>query len=205
MTLSREDVYLAGGGWANLSSIHAQTWVCGYCGDKVSSDRGYFAGPQPDGGGGAISFIRICPSCLGPTVFTRGGKHFPGSMPGNDVANVPEKLERLYREARASVAAGAHTGAVLICRKMLMSIAVEQGADEGKRFITYVEFLSNQGYVPPNGKVWVDYIRQRGNEATHEIELMEEEDSVALITFVEMLLRFIYEFPNMVPEPPKVP
>jgi hypothetical protein len=84
---------------------------------------------------------------------------------------------------------------------MLMSIAVAQGdtADKGKPFAKYVDFLSDKGFVPPNGKVWVDYIRQRANEANHEIALMGENDAIALIAFVEMLLRFIYEFPNMVP------
>lgn len=98
-----------------------------------------------------------------------------------------------------SVAANAYTGAVLICRKMLMNIAVSEGAKEGETFVSYVEYLANKGFVPPNGKIWVDYIRTRGNEANHDIALMEEKDSVALVTFVEMLLRFIYEFPNMVP------
>jgi hypothetical protein len=54
--------------------------------------------------------------------------------------------------------------------------------------------------------VWVDYIRTRGNEAAHEIEVMQEQDAVALITFVEMLLRFTDEFPREVPqEPAKAP
>jgi hypothetical protein len=83
-----------------------------------------------------------------------------------------------------------------------MNIAVTEGAKEGLNFLKYVEYLSDNNFVPPKGKVWVDYIRTRGNEATHEIALMGEQDALALITFVEMLLRFIYEFPNMVPAPP---
>ena len=49
-------------------------------------------------------------------------------------------------------------------------------------------------------KVGFDYIRTRANEANHEIQLMNAEDAQALITFVEMLLKFIYQFPNMVPQ-----
>ncbi|MCL5104510.1 MAG: DUF4145 domain-containing protein [Armatimonadetes bacterium] len=85
---------------------------------------------------------------------------------------------------------------------MLMNIAVQECAKEGQRFIEYVEYLGDKGFVPPNGRGWVDYIRIRGNEATHEIAVMSEQDAVALITFIEMLLRFIYEFPNMVPVAP---
>jgi hypothetical protein len=80
-----------------------------------------------------------------------------------------------------------------------MHVAVVEGAAEDKNFLYYVEYLASSGFVPPKGKMWVDYIRRRGNEANHEILLMGAEDSRALITFVEMLLRFIYEFPEMVP------
>jgi hypothetical protein len=60
-----------------------------------------------------------------------------------------------------------------------------------------------KGYVPPNGKHWVDHIRKKGNEATHEVSLMSESDSKELIVFVEMLLKFVYEFPSIVPRPPE--
>ena len=79
-----------------------------------------------------------------------------------------------------------------------MNIAVSQGAKEGLKFIEYVTFLSDAGYIPPNGKHWVDHIRKKGNEATHEIELMQAKDAQELLVFVEMLLKFIYEFPQMV-------
>lgn len=83
-----------------------------------------------------------------------------------------------------------------------MNIAVSQGATEGLRFIEYVTYLADKGFVPPNGKHWVDHIRKKGNEATHEIALMTEADAKELISFIEMLLRFIYEFPSMVPSQP---
>jgi hypothetical protein len=80
-----------------------------------------------------------------------------------------------------------------------MNIAVSQGAKPGGSFISYVEYLASNGYVPPNGKGWVDHIRKKGNEATHEIVLMTQDDAQELISFSEMLLKFIYEFPNRVP------
>ena len=60
-------------------------------------------------------------------------------------------------------------------------------------------YLADNGYVPPNGRGWVDHIRKKGNEATHEIALMQQGDAEELISFVEMLLKFIYEFPARVP------
>lgn len=80
-----------------------------------------------------------------------------------------------------------------------MNIGVAQGAKEGDTFIKYVEFLAKEGYVPPNGKAWVDHIRKKGNEANHEIVLMSKTDADELVLFIEMLLKFIYEFPNKIP------
>jgi hypothetical protein len=77
-------------------------------------------------------------------------------------------------------------------------IAVAEGAKEGATFLQYVEYLAKKGYVPPKGTVWVDHIRKIGNEATHEIVLMTKYDAEDLISFVEMLLKFIYEFPNQI-------
>lgn len=82
-----------------------------------------------------------------------------------------------------------------------MNIGVEEGAAEGKSFIHYIDFLADKGYIPPNGRSWVDHIRRKGNEATHEIALMSKDDADELVTFTEMLLKFVYEFPNSVSLP----
>jgi Domain of unknown function (DUF4145) len=204
VTISKDDINLGPTSrkWQSTREVDVIGWICGYCGDQVSSKEGWFIGGNIDGGGQPVSFIRICPSCNAPTFFARDGKRFPSNAPGRPVPNVPDELSKLYNEARASAGAGAYTASVLACRKILMHIAVEEGAKSGEAFIKYVEYLDGKNYLPPKGKVWVNYIRTRSNEANHEIMLMDEKDAIALVTFVEMLLRFIYEFPNMVPQPP---
>jgi hypothetical protein len=121
------------------------------------------------------------------------------------VRHVPTAVGSLYDEARGCITGNYHTAAILLCRKILMHIAVEKGAKEGLRFIEYIDHLANSGYVPPNGKPWVDHIRQKGNEANHELVIMAREDATLLLTFLEMLLRFIYEFPNSIPKTPSLP
>ena len=76
-----------------------------------------------------------------------------------------------------------------------MHIAVDKGAKEGLKFIEYVEYLSKNNYIPPGAKNWVDIIRDKGNEANHEILIMNGDDAKDLLKFVEMLLKIIYEFP----------
>jgi len=82
---------------------------------------------------------------------------------------------------------------------MLMNVAVDLNAEANKSFIEYVEYLAENGYVPPNARGWVDHIRKKANEANHEIHLMSKTDAEELISLTEMLLKIIYEFPNKVP------
>ena len=178
--------------WENLGNHGPKKFTCGYCGNIVASARGYYNQAEQ-------AYIYACPNCDAPTYF-RAEKQTPGVAPGNEVSHLPNDIAALYREARMCISVNAHTAAVLTCRKLLMNIAVAQGARAGDSFLSYVEFLAEKGYVPPNGKGWVDHIRSKGNEANHEIKLMSQPDAVDLISFTEMLLKFIYEFPNRVPQ-----
>ena len=184
--------------WINLANLPVRKFSCGHCGQLVASDRGYYVDPLQAGA------IYVCPNCGDPTYFsrtpnTKDSKQVPGPIAGNTVNYLPSQIESLYLEARNCVSISSHTSSVLTCRKLLMHIGVAQGAPEGRPFIEYIDYLAAKGFVPPNGKGWVDHIRKKGNEANHEIKLMSQADAEELITFVEMLLKFIYEFPQRVP------
>jgi hypothetical protein len=116
-------------------------------------------------------------------------------MYGELVMHLPDDICQLYEEARKT-ARFAPTSSALCSRKLLMHIAVSVGAAPGLKFIEYVDFLANNGYLPPNGKGWVDIIRKTGNEATHEIRIVSTKEAEELIDFARMLLMFIYELPG---------
>ena len=173
--------------WIHTEEIDGDGYTCSSCGNRVSSSCGYRHSDSK-------RYISICPKCEHPTYFG-AGKQTPAPLPGNEVNSVPEKINSIYEEARVCTGVGAFTSAVLACRKLLMHIAVDKGAPEEKRFASYVEYLNDRNYITPDGRGWVDYIRQKGNEATHEILLMKQEDAEDLVSFTEMLLKFVYEFP----------
>lgn len=175
--------------------IYSRSFTCGHCSHLIASNTGFQDQVIPR------RVIHICPHCGKPTFFD-GAIQVPGVAPGGDVEALPEGVAALYKEARNCVAANASTAAVLVARKLLAHIAVEQGAAENLKFIEYVDHLAAKGFVPPNGRVWVDHIRKKGNEATHEIVIMTAPDATELLTFLEMLLKFIYEFPAMIPSGP---
>ena len=182
--------------WQRLEEIASKKFRCGYCGLNVASEKGYANIVERSH---IQSCIYICPNCTKPTFFDWNKRRYPGIAPGNEVQHIPDDLEKLYREARNCCSVSAFTASVLASRKMLMNIAVQQGAQEGLKFIEYVEHLAANGFIPPNGRGWVDHVRKKGNEATHEIALMTQSDAEELVAFTEMLLKFIYEFPNRVP------
>lgn len=181
-------------GWYNTSSIGNHGWDCGYCGRRVGGDVGYHDDTMP-----VNKRIYICPHCMNPTAFVRDGdgivRQYPGAVYGNEVENLPSSVGALYNEVRRCIQYTSYTSAVLAMRKLLMHVAVEQGAEENQKFIEYVNFLDGNGWIPPSGKEWIDEIRKTGNEATHEIVLMNEDDAKQLLDFTEMLLKIIYEFP----------
>jgi len=177
--------------WVALQDLPNKAFVCGYCTISVSSIRG---NKLANTGSAQIGAVYIRPNCGGPVFFDAKRVQYPSPALGASVQHVPEPLNALYDEARRCTAQNCFTAAVLVCRKILMHIAVEESAEEGLNFLQYVNYLSDNGYLPPNGKHWVDHIRKKGNEANHEIVLMSATDARLLLTFVEMLLRFVYEF-----------
>jgi hypothetical protein len=185
--------------WIGTKVFDPRRFDCGYCGHIVASKEGYSreyeTGPMHNRIK-VTEYIYICPSCEGPNYFWKDGRRTPGTLPGEAVQSLPADLQKLYGEARSCCSVNAFTASVLASRKLLMNIAVSKGAKEGLKFIEYVDYLEDNHFAPPESHDWVDHIRKKGNEATHEIALMNKDDAEELVSFCEMLLKFIYEFPN---------
>lgn len=182
--------------------VTPRNYVCGHpnCGREVASNKAWFY--HDPHRGMTQGWIYICPNCHRPTFFDdTDNSQVPGVRFGRDIEHLPDDISRLYQEIGKSTAVEAHTTAVLGCRKLLMHIAVEKGAEQGLGFIEYVKYLVENHYAPPGSTPWVDKIREMGNEANHEIVIMKRGHAVELINFVEMLLKFIYEFPAKIGTP----
>lgn len=182
--------------WQSVLNVPPLVYVCGYCGKTVGPNRGFYSTSH------AACRIYLCSLCCQPSYFDVHGTQYPGVAYGNNVDSLPINILNLYNEARSCMSVNAYTASVLACRKLLMNIGVAQGAPANQSFVAYVEHLANNGFIPPNGRAWVDHIRKKGNEATHEIQLMSEADAKELLIFVEMLLKLVFEFPSRVPQSP---
>jgi len=182
--------------WQNVTNKSGIRYTCGYCGTDTTPSSGWETNVLNKFQG----YVLICTYCNKPTFvethFAKIISTTPSTMMGKEIEGLPDDVHALYDEARKCSSVGAYTAAVLTCRKILMHVAVEKGAEEGKSFIDYVDFLAEKGYIPQDGKGWVDHIRSKANEANHEIQIMQTNEADDLITFTEMLLRLVYEFKN---------
>lgn len=173
-------------------SFSSLEYKCSHCGKHIASDKGFYSTLMQ----GRREFICICHFCQKPTYIDFQKNQFPGVAFGDAVDGIDdESVKDLYEEARNCASVNAYTATAMACRKVLMNIAVAKGAEENQRFVQYVQYLASNHYIPPDGEKWVEHIKDKGNEANHEIQIVAKKDAEELIYFTEMLLSFIYAVP----------
>lgn len=145
-----------------------------------------------------------CPACGQGSVrtpMTTGGGGlvvFPGALPASAVSNLPSDVATAWTEARRAHSVGAYTAAEIMCRKILMHLAVDvAGSAPGKSFVEYVNDLEAENYIMAGLKPVVDQIRNRGNKANHELPASTEQESITTITITQHLLSGVYELPAL--------
>lgn len=185
--------------WVNQAKIEPKSYMCGHCGKFISSNLGYYTsrseGYKTDAKEG---YVYLCHSCKLPT-YINDDVQVPGAPAGKKFKKEIFREDNLtcvlYNEARNNMKINAYTSVGLCCRKLLMHIAVSCGAPEDLNFAKYVDYLDENGYIPVQAKLWVDKVRDKGNEANHQIILLSKEEANTLLTFIEVLIILIYEMP----------
>jgi hypothetical protein len=169
-------------------------FTCGYCGVTVSGAVISHYAPNPNT---HIRWLQ-CTYCGNPSVIDGEDKLRPGARFGPGIDGLPADVAAAYDEARDSMSVSAYTGAELVCRKILMHVAVEKGAAEGDTFASYITHLQSIGYITPPMKPWVDQIRVIGNAATHELSPPDRKRAESTVMFTAELLRLVYEMDTMI-------
>lgn len=137
--------------------------------------------------------IYICHHCNAPNIII-GTEPYILPIQGKDIKNLPENIQKVYDEIRQCLQAGCFTAGVMMMRKMLMSLAVTSGAEEGNPFTEYVDYIDQNGISPIKMKPLVDKIRKRGNYPNHYMGLSSPEEADELLKYIEIILLTNYEF-----------
>ena len=177
-------------------------YTCGHCNRYVTGrvvSTYLFPSPSGDIFFSKIRFL-ICPSCSMGSVshnIDQIEDTLPGVKPGDNLEGLPPEINEAYNEARKCFSVKAYTGCELLCRKILMYIGVDKGAPEGQSFVSYLDYLEQQGFITPTIKEWADRIRKFGNLSTHDLTPPDKSRSEATFKFTMVLLRIIYEMEHL--------
>ena len=186
--------------WKDTDELPPYSYTCPYCTNMVSSNKGYRFNYLEQICEGAIpvakaGMIYICPHCKHPTLIN-GDVQFPGISGVKQVKHLAALVSPLYEEARTCISNGCFTAAVMLCRKIIMNTAVENGAKGNLRFIEYVNYLDEEHLFHRKCKPLLDKIKTKGNEANHEIEQVSQADASLIMQLTYQMLLYIYEIPG---------
>lgn len=131
--------------------------------------------------------------CNKASIYEDGSIYPPGKF-GETVKHLTEDVAKAYDEARNCFGIGAYTACELLCRKILMYVACDKGAEEGKQFAHYIDFLEEKQLITSQMKPWIKKIKDNGNNSTHELKPREQKSAESTLSFTAHLLKIIYEF-----------
>lgn len=177
-----------------VSDLEEKDFTCGYCQNHTSSDKGMLLVETVSEEYEQDGAVYICSHCKMPT-FTWQDVQVPGVKMGGSITEVSDELKALYEEARSAYAAGAYTGVVLLCEKVLKYACVELGAEPDLPFIDYLTFLDENHYVTSKVQEWVNRVKS-DTEKAHEIVIKSKQQARELIRFCEMMIKVNFEYPN---------
>lgn len=123
----------------------------------------------------------------------------PPTKPLRTPDKLPPADAAVWEEVRVCLGAGAYMAAVMLCRKLLLHIAVDKGLapenDKGRGpgFAECVTHLQEVGTITGPMLDWVEPIKDIGNEATHKIVTVTQAEATEVATFTLQLLVLAYE------------
>jgi hypothetical protein len=185
-----------------------------------SEDRAYAMGDCPDCGAHQFVVIAVtssqshawvrCMNCK-LAMAVNSGVSSPPQKPLRVPTGLPSDEGEVWGEIRECLGVGAYTAAVMLCRKLLMHIAVAHGLpakdnkDRAPNFAQCVDHLLAEGVVTKRMEPWIERIREVGNEANHEIAPVGKESALDVAMFTQKLLELAYEMDDTMAraEPPQ--
>lgn len=177
--------------WENVEKIKSKDFICWNCGNEIASNIGYVS---IDDRNYMKAGIYICHKCNSPNVFDVDGYPIKNIKIGKYIKDLPVDIKKIYEEARECLSVGAYTATIMLLRKILMAVAVLEGAEENKSFKYYLEYLCKERLVHRKQTKQAENVKDLGNDANHKIECRTKQEAEMLFNFVQQFLITNYEF-----------
>ncbi|MFC0096167.1 DUF4145 domain-containing protein [Micromonospora marina] len=109
-------------------------------------------------------------------------------------SDIPEKLRQEFEEARTCFDTKAYTATVVMVRRTLEGIAVDNGIAE-RNLVRQISKMRDQGLIDTSIADWADGLRVLGNQGAHYTgRKVSREDANDALDFAEALLDHIYVY-----------
>jgi hypothetical protein len=142
------DLFVVSVRYGHLDPAAEQRWLVAICPHCGGSQMGVVAATKEEG---AVKWLR-CANCLRGAVMN-GGVTAPSVKPLSVPKGLPAAEGAAWNEVRECLAVGAATASVMLCRKLLLHVAVTHGLAPknvkgwAPAFKDVVDHLESQGLV----------------------------------------------------------
>ena len=147
------------------------------------------------------------PDCSNGSVWTDEGLYPPRLSSSRaytaDVDGLPDNIVQVYHEARKAISVQMYTSCEMLCRKILVNVAVDKGAKkkDTRNHKKCIRYLVKKGYIDGMLTRMASYVRLTGNLSTHEIESPSLERTEQTLRFTAGVLKRVYDVEREVVEP----
>lgn len=167
---------------------------------EVQGDYGTYHGELPFA---MVYTLSKCPRCGMPLLLSQEAyddehrsdpaRLYPQQeyQPGREV---PDAIRDTFSEALATYRAGAHTAAVIMCRKTLEGVCESEGVEQGSLYAG-LEAMRDEGIIEERLYEWADKLRLVGNEAAHDVHItVSQRDATDVVQFTHVILEYVYTY-----------
>ena len=93
-----------------------------------------------------------------------------------------------YTDAAKCLSNNLYTPTAMVCRKILMLVAIDRYAPTDKSYEEYVNYLEEKRYITDQMKSWINLIRKHGNDANHKTHPVDKRNACYVFMWVTALL-----------------
>lgn len=128
---------------------------------------------------------------------------YPRAVGGKEFPDVPTSIARDADEAHRCESIGASRAAVVMARRVVQALAIDNGAKANARLVDQIDELADKSTITDSMRQVAHAVRLSGNDGAHphddpNLDDLDEEDVRDVLLFMDSLLDHVYQTPAKV-------
>lgn len=153
--------------------------------------------------------VWVCDNCQWPISGTAEGEKgppldwHPRAVGGKEFPDVPAGIARDADEAHQCDSIGASRAAVVMARRAVQALAIDNGAKPNARLVNQVDELATKGTITESMRQVAHAVRLSGNDGAHpdddpDLDDLDDDEVRDVLAFLDSLLEHVYQTPAKV-------